>query len=237
MQVQGEGSGREDAAASWPVESVAGPAPGAEEIEQLDDAQLEVERLLLERSLRRIAALVLRCEPTAKVLFVEVDSVWNYEPVGWSANAHLQRPREADSLEALEEAEIAAGRERELANLVENLGGWEHAWEPYTRFRDVDGGRYSLDLEALRTARIARSDEHPRWWTVIGTWNVCPGAALPPWTELVRATDPDTAARIAVRRRQAGRQHPHPPAPGEVAVLACAYAVYAGALPPAAQYV
>ena len=153
MQEQGRGRGREDAA-SGPVETGAGPAPSAEEIEQLDDAQLEVERLLLERSLRRIAALVLSCEPTAKVLFIEVDAVWDYEPVGWSADAQLQVPREADSLEGLEEAEIAAGRERELANLVENLGGWEHAWEPYTRFRDRDGGRYSLDLEALRTARI-----------------------------------------------------------------------------------
>jgi len=236
MLEQGRGREGEDSATSRPPHAGAGSAPTAEEIEQLDDAQLEVERLLLERSLRRIAALVLRCEPTAKVLFIEVDSVWDYEPVGWSANAQLQEPREADSLEGLEEAEVAAGRERELANLVENLGGWEHAWEPYTRFRDPDGGRYSLDLEALRTARIARSDEYPRWWTVIGDWSYCPGAALPPWTELVRAKDPDSAARIAVRRRQADGQHPFPTVPGKVAILACAYAVYAGALPPAAQY-
>ena len=235
MQELGQGRGCEGAEASGPVEIGVGPAPSAEEIEQLDDAQLEVERLLLERSLRRIAALVLSCEPTARVLFVEVDGVWDYEPVGWSADAQLQVPREADSLEGLEEAEIAAGRERELANLVENLGGWEHAWEPYTRFRDRDGGRYSLDLEALRTARIARSAEYPRWWTVIGGWSFSPGAVLPAWTELVRAKDPDTAAGIAVRRRQAGRPHSQPPTPG-VAILACAYAVYAGAIPPAARY-
>lgn len=208
-------------------------APTSAELEQLEDAKQELERLLLERSLRRIAALMLDYEPAAKVLFVEVDSFLDYEPTGWSRDERLGDPHAAESLEEYRQIENAAGTERELEGLVANLHDWDTTWRPYTRFQHPDSGRYSLDLAAMRTASIPPRPRAANWWSVIGT-DARPDAPAEPWTELVRAHSAQAAARIAEERRRQAAQRTGEPGPGPVPDPRT-YAVFAGAVAPAAH--
>jgi hypothetical protein len=145
-----------------PAPSEPTPAPTAEQIDRLGNAESKARWNLAELCLHRAALELLHYRPELRVLLIGEDDEGEWTPIAVSADLEL---REAESIEDYEQIETARGHAGELSNHVAELTGYEDVFAPYVLDHDGQAATCCLDLRAIfadALRRHAAPGEDPR---------------------------------------------------------------------------